>query len=126
MRTPPRGGFDARTRVEFAGELCQAGNQATCFHPCFSITDAKLESVGWLGWLHAARVVLRSSARAAFFISTLRILRQDVMNHLAMHISETAIGAVVAEGKFFVIDAEQVQHRGMEIVIGGGLLRGFP
>src|SRR5258706_15969685 len=47
------------------------------------------------------------------------VSRQDFMDDLAMYVSEAAIGPVVADGKFLMIDSEQVEDRGMEIVAVG-------
>ena len=41
---------------------------------------------------------------------------QDRFNYLAMHVGEPAVAAVVAEGEPFVIDAAQVQQRGVQVV----------
>jgi hypothetical protein len=35
-----------------------------------------------------------------------------------MHIREAAVDAVVADGELLVIDAEQVHHRGVDVVAG--------
>src|SRR6266403_1749161 len=52
--------------------------------------------------------------------------RQDLRDHFAMDVGEAPVGAVVTEGEFLVIDSQQVQHRGMEIVSGRGRRCGFP
>ena len=41
---------------------------------------------------------------------------QDVMNHMAMHISQAEIATSIAVGELFVIHAKQVQKRGVQIV----------
>ena len=38
------------------------------------------------------------------------------MNHSTVHISEPSLDAVVIEGEFFVIDSEEVQDGGVEVV----------
>ena len=38
-----------------------------------------------------------------------------------MHIGEAAIDAVGADGEFFVIEAEQVQERGIEVMHVDGI-----
>ena len=43
-----------------------------------------------------------------------------------MHICQASVDAAVADGEFFVIDAEEVEDGGMEIVAGGDILGGFP
>ena len=40
-----------------------------------------------------------------------------------MHIGEATIDAVVTEGQLFVVDAEQVEHRCMQIVAVRGICR---
>src|SRR5688572_29549749 len=50
-------------------------------------------------------------------------LRQHLVNYLAVNIRESPIRAVVAESKLLMIDTEEVQHRGMEIVIACRSLR---
>ena len=42
-----------------------------------------------------------------------------------MHIRQSAINAVRAHGEFFVIDAEEVQDGGMQVVAGGDVVRGL-
>src|SRR2546429_252112 len=59
-------------------------------------------------------------------VSAGRTSGQYVVNDLAVHIGQTPVGAVVAEGQFLVIDAEQVQHRRMKVVGRGGILGGLP
>src|SRR5579872_3682620 len=49
----------------------------------------------------------------------------NLADHLAMHVGEAAVDAVVAESQFLVIDAEQVQDRGVHVVAVGGICRGF-
>src|SRR5439155_1273364 len=44
---------------------------------------------------------------------------QDRFNHFAVNIGEAAVAAVMAEGELFVIDAEQVQNGGMEVIAVG-------
>ena len=43
-----------------------------------------------------------------------------------MHIGQAAANAVVVEGQAFVVDAQQMQHRGMEIVPMDGLIDSLP
>ena len=42
--------------------------------------------------------------------------RHDLLNHMPMHIGQAAVDAVVAERQARVIDAEQVQHRRVNVV----------
>src|SRR5688572_6469229 len=48
-------------------------------------------------------------------------LRQQWLYHVPVHVCQAAVHAVVAEDELLVIDAEQVQDRGMNVVD----LRGF-
>ena len=48
--------------------------------------------------------------------STLRTLRHDLLDDAAVHIREPEIAARVAIGEPFVIQSQQVQHRGVQIV----------
>ena len=48
------------------------------------------------------------------------------MNHFAMDVGEAAVDATVAEGELGVVDAEEVEDGGVEIVAGGGVVSGFP
>lgn len=52
--------------------------------------------------------------------------RQDLVQHVTVHVSQAAIDTVVAHAESRMIDAQQVQHGGMEIVtirfIFGGLV----
>ena len=43
-------------------------------------------------------------------------LRQNVRHHVSVDIGQAIIAAGVAVGEFLVIDAEQVQNRGVKIV----------
>src|ERR1700738_5275441 len=43
-------------------------------------------------------------------------LRQNVPDDVAMDVGQAAVGAVMAEGQAFVIDAQKVQDRGVQIV----------
>ena len=42
-----------------------------------------------------------------------------------MHIGEAALDAVVVEAEFFVVEAEQVQRGGVEVVAVGGVFGGL-
>ena len=42
-----------------------------------------------------------------------------------MHVGQPAVDAVVAEGQLLVVDAEQVQHRGVHVVAVGRVLGGL-
>ena len=54
---------------------------------------------------------------------------QDLVNDLAVDVGQPAVDAVVAERQPLVVDAEQVQDRGVEVVavgrVLGGLVRPF-
>ena len=43
-------------------------------------------------------------------------LRQQVVNHVAMHVGQTAVDAVVTNGEFAMVDAQQMKDRGVDIV----------
>ena len=43
-------------------------------------------------------------------------LRQQFANHPAVNVGQAAVDAVVAEREPLVIDAQQVQHRGVQVV----------
>ena len=45
---------------------------------------------------------------------------------MAVDVREAAVGAVVAEHEAFVVDAEEVEHGGVEIVGRDDIVRGFP
>ena len=49
---------------------------------------------------------------------------QNLVNHLAVYIGQTAIDAVVGEGETRVVDAEKVQNGGVEVMVVGASLRG--
>ncbi len=52
-------------------------------------------------------------------------LCDDLLDHMPVHIREAAGDAVVVEAELLVIEAEQVQRGGMEVVAVGGILSGF-
>ena len=43
-------------------------------------------------------------------------LRQDVMHDMPRHVGEAEVAALVTVGQAAMIDAEQMQHRGVEVV----------
>src|SRR5215471_1987210 len=43
-------------------------------------------------------------------------LRQNILDHLSVKIRQPAIDAIVANGQFFVVDAEEVQDGRMNVV----------
>ena len=47
-------------------------------------------------------------------------LRQQFFDDVPMHVGQAAVDAVVAEGELGVVDAEQVQDRGVDVVDLGG------
>ena len=49
-------------------------------------------------------------------------LRENLADHVAVHIGQTPIDAVVAHCQPRVVDAQQVQDRGMHVVDLGGML----
>src|SRR5580704_969833 len=46
-------------------------------------------------------------------------LCQNVMDHVAADVGQAAGDAVMADGEPLVVDAQQVQHRGVDVVAGG-------
>ena len=44
--------------------------------------------------------------------------RDQLPDHMAMHIRQAAVDAVVADGELFMINAEQVHQRGVDVVAG--------
>src|SRR5205085_1917307 len=55
-----------------------------------------------------------------------RSLGQNALDYLPMHIRQSAIDAIMVISKALVVDAKQVQHRGVEIVPGSRLVDGLP
>ena len=51
---------------------------------------------------------------------------QHTFHHMPMDIREAALDAVVVVAEAFVIEAQQMQHGGVEIIDGGHVLDGFP
>jgi hypothetical protein len=46
------------------------------------------------------------------------VLSQDFTDHFSVHIGQPTVDAVVTECELFMIDAEQMQDRGMQVVGG--------
>src|SRR5438034_277146 len=52
------------------------------------------------------------------------VLREDVLHHARLfHTRETEVEALMAVGEALVVDAEQVQHRCLQVVNVDGVLR---
>src|SRR5258706_65010 len=50
------------------------------------------------------------------------VSRQNLPDHVAMHVRQSSIDSVVAEGQARMVDAEEVQDGGVEVVaVDGGL-----
>src|SRR4051812_47026245 len=64
-----------------------------------------------------------SSVRIA--LSSRRLLCNERVNHLPVHICQPTISAVVAEGELGMVDAEQVKNGGMDVVTVSGMFCGF-
>lgn len=47
-------------------------------------------------------------------------------HHVAMHVGQPPFDAIVVVRQFFVIDAEEVQHRGVKVVPGNRSINSFP
>ena len=45
-----------------------------------------------------------------------RPLRQNLLHHLAVHVGQAVVAALEAVGQPLVIEAEQVQDRGLQVV----------
>ena len=43
-------------------------------------------------------------------------LRHDIVDHVAVNVGQPAVDTVVTEGQLFVVDAQQVKHRGVDVV----------
>ena len=43
-------------------------------------------------------------------------LRQNPVHHFAGHVGQPEVAALVAVGEPLVVDAQQVQHRGVQVV----------
>ena len=48
-------------------------------------------------------------------------LRDNFVDHMPMHVGEAAVDAVVADGELRVVDAQQVQDGGVDVVDLGGV-----
>src|SRR5437773_11795683 len=57
---------------------------------------------------------------------SLTSLCENFLNHAAVHVGQPAVGAVVADGEPFVVDAEQVQDGGVDVVTIDLALAGPP
>ena len=44
------------------------------------------------------------------------ILHQNIPNHIAMHVGQASLDTVVIKGQPLVVEAKQVQYRGVEII----------
>ena len=51
---------------------------------------------------------------------------QNLPHNLTVHVRQTALNAVVAEGQTFVVEPEQMQHRCMKIMPGNRVLLRLP
>src|SRR6266542_7025980 len=54
------------------------------------------------------------------------VSREYFSDDVALHVGQTPVGAVVAEGESPVIDAEEMQHGRVEIMGAGRVAGGFP
>ena len=43
-------------------------------------------------------------------------LQQDFVQQLSVHIGQSEIAALIAPGQLFVVQAQQVQHGGLQVV----------
>lgn len=44
------------------------------------------------------------------------MLRDDVLDHVPMYVSQTVIAALIAEAEFFVIEAQQLHNSSLQVV----------
>ena len=65
--------------------------------------------------LHGVAAYFRGKGVRETFSPAVRNSREDAVDDLPMHIGETAVDAVVVKGELLVIDAEQVQDRGVKV-----------
>ena len=102
--------------------------------------------MGWMGWFLEQPVVFRcfgETARARREASAVQVLRlvscslasfplallcpgsgDDVVDDVAVDVGGAEVAAGVAEGEFFVIEAEEVEDGGVEVVDVDGVLHG--
>src|SRR5436190_8263675 len=60
------------------------------------------------------------------FIWLRRVLREDFPDDIPVDIGEPPVDAAVTDTELLVLNAQQVQDRGVEVVSGGHVLNGFP
>ena len=46
-------------------------------------------------------------------------LGEDLLDHVSVDVREAAVGAVVTEGEFLVVEAEEVEHGRVDVVALG-------
>ena len=51
-------------------------------------------------------------------------LRKNVMNDISMHVGQAEVSTLEADGHAFMVDAQQVQHRGVHVVDGDDVFDG--
>src|SRR5438105_3274163 len=76
-----------------------------------------LSSVAPTGWQEPHLACLETEARES---------GEDPVDGLPVHVGEPALDAVVVVGEFRVVDAEELQDGGVEVVPGRGVLDGLP
>src|SRR5262249_20176031 len=89
-----------------------------------SINSARASRATWAAWTWNSRLRLRyapsgrRSIRAAgsFFDVLPNGSRQNLLDHRAVHIGQAEVSAVVAIGELLVVQAHQVQDRGVQVV----------
>tara|TARA_A100001037_G_scaffold238378_1_gene217801 strand:+ start:383 stop:613 length:231 start_codon:yes stop_codon:yes gene_type:complete len=54
-----------------------------------------------------------------------KALSQHFLNHVAVHIGEAALDAVVVKGQLFVVEAQEMEHGGVKIMEGVDILGGL-
>jgi hypothetical protein len=74
--------------------------------------------------LRVANAARLNNQQSMVLQSSIHLLRQKRLHHFATHIRESEIAALEAVGELFVIKAELVEHRGVQILHGDFVLDG--
>lgn len=82
----------------------------------YLIRAAGAVATGPPGALRGTCGPLVSPRTAPFALPVARVSGEDVLHHDSVHVGETEVAALVGIGEPQVVDAQQVQDRGVEIV----------
>ena len=110
-----RTGFvDESVRLSFGrhGIFCEDWDEGRVCSPAFRRCLRNRDSV--------------SSLNASWRRSHERLLRDPVGDHLAGHVGQTKVPTLEAVGQAQVVQAELVQHRGVQVVCVDGLVGDAP